>query len=110
MNRGRPIRGIFAGLFLGICLDLVLIFSGTVKLDASILTILPIALIVLGFLLGLWAPLGRGSVKRARAATPLPPPVAWPESAPVEGSAAPTPGAPGGDEMFPPPPPPPPSI
>jgi hypothetical protein len=104
MNRGRPIRGIFAGLFLGICLDLVLVFSGAVKLDAAILTILPIALTVLGFLLGLWAPIGRGSVKRARQASPLPTPVAWPESAATEGSTAS--GVPAGDAVPPPPPPP----
>ena len=89
MTRGRPIRGIFGGLFLGICIDLDLVFGGTVKLESSLLTILPAALMVVFFVLGLWAPVGR---RRQPAATPLPSalprPATWPDYAPVEGSRA----------------------
>ena len=42
--KGRPIRGFFAGLLLGICLDLDLVLGGVVKLDSSVLWILPVAL------------------------------------------------------------------
>jgi hypothetical protein len=92
MTRGRPIRGFFGGLFLGICLDLDLVLGGAVKLESSLLTILPAALIVIFFLLGLWAPIGR---RHQPAAKPLPSPLqratTWPEYAPVEGSQAPRP-------------------
>ena len=90
MTRGRPIRGLFGGLFLGICIDLDLVFGGTVKLESSLLTILPAALMVVFFVLGLWAPVGR---RRQPAATPLPSalprPATWPDYAPTEGSRAP---------------------
>jgi hypothetical protein len=93
MTRGRPIRGFFGGLFLGICIDLDLVFSGAVKLDSSLLTILPAVLIVVFFALGLWAPIGR---RRQPAVPPLPSALpratTWPDYAPVEGSRAP--GAP----------------
>jgi hypothetical protein len=109
MTRGRPIRGIFAGFLLGICIDLDLIFGGAVRLDSSLLTILPLVLAVVGFALGLWAPIGR-SRERAPAthSHALPPPVAWPDYAPTEGSTPPPPfGSNLGGETPPPPPPPP---
>ena len=87
--RGRPVRGFFAGLLLGILLDLDLVLSGAVKLESAVLTILPIALMLIGLLLGLWAPIGRSPRSPAPAASPLPTPMAWPESAPVEGSTPP---------------------
>ena len=99
---GRPVRGFFAGLFLGICLSLDLALTGAVKLDSAVLTILPVALTIVGLLLGWWSPLGRKTKPVAVGAAPLPTPVAWPESAPAEGSTPPVPGVP------PPPPPPPP--
>ena len=110
MTRGRPIRGILGGFFLGICIDLDLIFGGFAKLDSALLTVLPLALIVVGFALGMWAPIGRA--RTARPAAPsgqtLPPPVAWPEFAPTEGSTPPPPfGSNLGGEAAPPPPPPP---
>jgi hypothetical protein len=130
--KGHPIRGFFAGLLLGICLDLDLALGGVVKLDSSALWIVLVASIGVCFLLGLWAPIGRYSRKKkpTRAtAAPLPPPAAWPEFAPTEGSNAPSPqtwkappdpkmpeppSAPAGDDLPPspasPPPQPPPSI
>ncbi len=70
-RRGRPVRGFFAGLLLGIFLSLDLALMGAVKLESAVLTILPAALAVLGLILGWWAPLGR-------AAKPLPAPTAPP--------------------------------
>jgi hypothetical protein len=103
-RRGRPVRGFFAGLLLGIFLSLDLALMGAVKLDSAVLTILPVALAVLGLILGWWAPLGRAAKPPKPAASPLPEPVAWPESAPVEGSTAPT------AQPAPEPPPPPPVV
>ena len=110
--KGHPIRGFFAGLLLGIVLDLDLALGGIVKLDSGTLTIVVIVSIVVCFLLGLWAPIGRRSKQPAarQVAAPLPRPVAWPESAPTEGSTAPSPQAwkaPPPPVSEPPPPPPP---
>jgi hypothetical protein len=107
-RRGRPVRGFFAGLILGIFLSIDLALMGAVKLDSAVLTILPVALAVIGLILGWWAPLGRAAKPPKEAAAPLPTPVSWPEGAPVEGSTAP-PTQPAAE---PPPPPPaaPPSI
>lgn len=108
MTRGRPIRGLFGGFLLGICIDLDLIFGGVVRLDSPLLTILPAVLTVVGFGLGLWAPIGR--TRAATAGAPgavLPAPVAWPDYAPAEGSTPPPPfGSNLGDESPPPPTPP----
>ena len=105
--RGRPVRGFFGGFLLGICVDLDLAFSGAVKLNSVVLTIVPIALTVVGLLLGLWAPLGRsrGAPTPTAAAAPLPEPVPWPDTAPVEGSTAPGPAADPPADPTPPPPP-----
>jgi hypothetical protein len=86
VTRGRPVRGFFAGLLLGILIDIDLAFSGAVQLDSVWLTILPIALIVIGLALGFWAPIGRKRAVKKAPPSPLPPPVAWPESAPIEGA------------------------
>ena len=63
--KGRPVRGLIGGFLLGIFLDIDLVFGGVVKLNSVVLTILPIALLVVGLLLGLWAPIGRSSRGRA---------------------------------------------
>lgn len=92
--KGHPIRGFFAGLLLGICLDLDLALGGVVEMNSSTLTVVLIVSIVVCFLLGAWAPIGRYSRKRKApprtVAQPLPAPIAWPESAPTEGSTAPS--------------------
>jgi hypothetical protein len=110
MTRGRPIRGVFGGFLLGICVDLDLIFGGFTKLDSGLLTVLPLVLAVVGFGLGLWAPFGRSRAARrpASGGHVLPPPVAWPDYAPTEGSTPPPAfGSNLGGEAPPPPPPPP---
>jgi len=103
-RRGRPVRGFFAGLLLGVFLSLDLALMGAVKLESAVLTILPAGLAVLGLILGWWAPLGRPAKQPAAPTAPLPAPVAWPESAPIEGSTAPT------AQAVPDPPPPPPAA
>ena len=94
--KGHPIRGFFAGLLLGIVLDVDLFLGGVVKSDATALVIVPIVCIIAAFLLGLWAPIGRrrklSELVRPNP-QPLPPPIAWPESAPTEGLAPRTPQA-----------------
>jgi len=90
VTRGRPIRGFFGGLFLGLCLDLDLVFTGAVRLDSNALVILPIVLIVLCTALGIWAPIGRARLPAvAPLPSALPRPVAWPDNAPLEGSTPP---------------------
>jgi hypothetical protein len=94
--KGHPIRGFIAGLLLGVVLDLDLFLGGVVKSDAAALVIVPVVCIVVAFLLGLWAPIGRRSKPKdpvRPAAQPLPEPVAWPETAPVEGRTLPSPQA-----------------
>ena len=79
-RRGRPVRGFFAGLLLGLFLSLDLALMGAVKLESAVLTILPAALAVLGLILGWWAPLGRpakpppASTAPTAPAVPNPPP------------------------------------
>ncbi len=79
--KGRPVRGLIGGFLLGIFLDIDLVFGGVVKLNSVVLTILPIALLVVGLLLGLWAPLGRSSPDR-------PAPQIFAAPAPSAGEAA----------------------
>ena len=69
--KGRPVRGLIGGFLLGIFVDIDLVFGGVVKLNSVVLTILPIALLVVGLLLGLWAPVGAAR-RSDRAAAPSP--------------------------------------
>jgi hypothetical protein len=80
--KGRPVRGLFGGLILGILVDIDLVFGGVVKLSSVLLTILPLALLVIGLLLGLWAPLGRSGASGAPSASPPPMPATVPASPP----------------------------
>lgn len=57
--RGRPVVGAINGFFLGLFVALDLLFFGVVRLDSVVLTILPIAGIVVGIALAIWAPFGR---------------------------------------------------
>jgi hypothetical protein len=62
---GRPILGAISGLFFGLFLALDLLAFKVVESDSPVLVILPIALLVLGIVLGLWAPFGRAKLQPA---------------------------------------------
>ncbi len=62
MRRGRPILGAIAGFFFGLFVALDLLFFDVIPLDSAVLTIAPVVGLVLGIILGLWAPLGPKSV------------------------------------------------
>jgi hypothetical protein len=82
---GRPVRGFIGGFLLGIFLDIDLVFLGIVNLSSVLLTILPLVLLVIGLLLGLWAPVGRNPQRVpppnfAAPTAPSPPPPVRPAS------------------------------
>ena len=87
--RGRPVRGFFGGLFLGIFVDVDLVFGGVVKLSSALLTILPIALLVIGLLLGIWSPVGRSRLPTMALASGSIPPAAPPTVTTVPASSPP---------------------
>jgi hypothetical protein len=60
--RGRRVLGAFSGFFLGVFLAGDLLFFGVVALDSVVLTVLPIAGLVVGIALAWWAPLRRNRV------------------------------------------------
>ena len=66
--RGRPILGAFGGLLLGLGLSVVLLTTRVVASDSIVLVVLPLALLVLGIVWGIAAPLG-----------PRTPPAGWRE-------------------------------
>ena len=95
--KGRPVRGLIGGLLLGIFVDIDLALSGVVKVESVVLTIVPIALLVVGLVLGLWAPIGRSETVHAIPASgPAPPTVTTvrtstpPEPPPPAPAAPPT--------------------
>ncbi|HEX9773985.1 MAG TPA: hypothetical protein VGB83_00175 [Actinomycetota bacterium] len=75
--RGHPVRGAIAGLFFGLFLGLELMMFKVLTLGRTSTVFLPLLFMVLGIVIGLWAPLGR----RRTAAAPLPPPPAPPPPA-----------------------------
>jgi hypothetical protein len=54
--RGRPVLGAINGLFLGLFVSLDLLFFGVIRLDSVAITILVIAGIASGIVLGWWGP------------------------------------------------------
>lgn len=56
-TRGRPVLGAITGLFFGLFLGFDLLLLGKVPLESPALVVLPIAFLVIGFLLGMLAPL-----------------------------------------------------
>jgi hypothetical protein len=58
-KRGHPILGGIAGFFFGLFLGVFLATSGSVELGSIVLTILPIAFLIIGVVWGKLAPLGR---------------------------------------------------
>ncbi|CAN5666584.1 hypothetical protein BH20ACT1_BH20ACT1_11570 [soil metagenome] len=57
--RGRPLLGGLAGFFLGIFVAYDLLLLKVVVSDSPVFVVLPLALLVVGVLLGRWGPLGR---------------------------------------------------
>lgn len=93
--KGRPVRGLIGGLLLGIFLAADLALSGVVKFDSVVLTIVPIAALVVGWLLGLWAPFGRSEKMQAIPASgPAPPTVTTVRTSPPPDPEPPTAGPP----------------
>ena len=93
--KGRPVRGFIGGLLLGILLDIDLALTGAVKVDSVVLTIVPIVLLVVGFLLGLWAPFGRSEKMVAIPASgPAPPTVTTVRTSPPPDPQPPPPAPP----------------
>lgn len=59
MRKGRPVLGAIAGLFFGLFLYLDLVFFKVISSDSILFIVLPLVGLVIGILLGKWAPLGR---------------------------------------------------
>ena len=105
--RGRPVRGFFGGLFLGIFVDVDLVFGGVVKLNSVLLTILPVALLAIGLFLGIWSPVGRSGIPTMASASGSIPPAAPPTVTTIPASSPPpsaTPPDPVPPAATPPPP------
>lgn len=66
-SRGRPVLGALAGLLFGGGLAVELLVLGIVALDSALVTIVPVAGLVVGVAIGLWPPFGR---RRPRAEAP----------------------------------------
>ena len=62
-QRGRPIRGAIAGLFLGLFVSLDLVIFGVFALDADALVLFPVLGLMAGVALGVMAPLHRRPAK-----------------------------------------------
>ena len=74
MRRGHPALGGFAGFLFGLSLDVTLLVFGVLRLDSILLVILPVALLLLGVLWGVWAPFGaRRDAVPAQTQPPAPP-------------------------------------
>ena len=56
-NNGPPAIGGLCGLLLGLFLAVDLLLFGTIRLDSALVVILPIVLLVVGVVAGLFAPL-----------------------------------------------------
>jgi hypothetical protein len=68
--RGRPVFGAISGLLFGLFVALDLILFGLVPLDSVLALVLPVVGLVLGIVVGVTTPLGRG--RDATAAPPDP--------------------------------------
>jgi hypothetical protein len=102
--KGRPILGAIMGFLMFFFIALDLVFFGVLPLNSAMVTILPVAGIVIGLLWAYFAPLGG---KKRAAAEPVPAYAAAPAPAPAPAPAAPPPAAPPPAAPAPPPEPPP---
>lgn len=57
--RGRPLLGGLAGFFLGAFVAYDLLVFKVIVSDSPLMVVLPVALMVVGVVLGRWGPLGR---------------------------------------------------
>ncbi|MDQ1438951.1 MAG: hypothetical protein QOK43_2580 [Acidimicrobiaceae bacterium] len=71
-RHGRPVLGAIAGLFFGVFLAFDLLAFKAVASDSPLLLVLPVAMLIVGIVLGVWAPLRRGPAPLAPA-TPAAP-------------------------------------
>jgi hypothetical protein len=100
--KGRPVRGALSGFFAGLFIAVDLMFTGTIQTDSILVTVLPIAGLVVGLLLGMWAPFGRApAATPGGAARDLSPFVSPPVEPPPPATAGP--GAPSSPDERPPP-------
>jgi hypothetical protein len=58
-HRGRPVLGAIAGFLFGVFAAVALLGAGIIPLNSIVVTLLPVLMLVLGIVWGLWAPLGR---------------------------------------------------
>ena len=70
--KGHPILGIISGFLFGLFLGIALFLYGVLPLNSSWLWILPLLGILLGLVMAVWAPFGKGP-EPAPTATTLPP-------------------------------------
>lgn len=71
MRKRRPVLGTISGLVFGVFLALDLVLFGIVPLDSAVLVVVPVVGLLLGILLGVTSPLGRG--ERAHKTDVVPP-------------------------------------
>lgn len=62
-SKGRPVLGTLAGLLFGAGLAVELLVLGIVPLDSAVVTVVPFAGMVVGAMIGLWAPFRRRTVR-----------------------------------------------
>ncbi len=60
-RRGRPVVGAIAGFFFGLFAAIALVGAGILPLNSVLVTLLPVLMLVLGIVWGVWAPLVRHS-------------------------------------------------
>jgi hypothetical protein len=68
--KGHPVRGAIFGFLSGVFLAIDIALVGAVQTDSVVLSILPVAGLVIGLLLGIWAPFGRAPAPATVGAPP----------------------------------------
>ncbi len=57
-QRGRPIMAAIFGFLAGLFAAMSLLAFGVIPLESILVTVLPVAGLILGFALAMWAPIG----------------------------------------------------